>query len=224
MLRRSAAGNIRYALAAAGVPRASAHRARRRIARRWSGSTVSSAARRGGCRAASSSGWRWRARWRAIRRCCFSTSRPPASIPPPPRRSRTSCAPSAARGVKVVMATHDLGQARRLAGDIVLLHRGRLIESGPAAEFLRPIRARRKRGHSSPANCWSRRNDTRRRIHHVHIASAYRSPSRSAPSSLAAPRRSRRTNRSWWPRPPRRRIPACSNICCRSSRPRPASR
>ena len=41
----------------------------------------------------------------------------------------------AARGVKVVMATHDLGQARRLAGDIVLLHRGRLIEQAPAAEF-----------------------------------------------------------------------------------------
>jgi tungstate transport system ATP-binding protein len=40
-----------------------------------------------------------------------------------------------ARGVKVIMATHDLGQARRLAGDIVLLNRGRLVESTPAAEF-----------------------------------------------------------------------------------------
>ena len=33
------------------------------------------------------------------------------------------------------MSTHDLGQARRLAGEIVLLHRGRLIESGAAADF-----------------------------------------------------------------------------------------
>ena len=41
----------------------------------------------------------------------------------------------AARGIKVVMSTHDLGEARRLAGEIVLLHRGRVIESGPAAEF-----------------------------------------------------------------------------------------
>jgi tungstate transport system ATP-binding protein len=41
----------------------------------------------------------------------------------------------AARGIKVVMATHDLGEARRLAGDIVLMHRGRVIESGSAAEF-----------------------------------------------------------------------------------------
>ena len=39
------------------------------------------------------------------------------------------------------MSTHDLGQARRLAGDIVLLHRGRLIESGPAAEFFANPRA-----------------------------------------------------------------------------------
>jgi tungstate transport system ATP-binding protein len=41
----------------------------------------------------------------------------------------------AARGVKVVMSTHDLGQARRLASDIVLLHRGRVMETGPAAAF-----------------------------------------------------------------------------------------
>jgi tungstate transport system ATP-binding protein len=39
------------------------------------------------------------------------------------------------RGVKVVMSTHDLGQARRMGGEIVLLHRGRLIETGPADEF-----------------------------------------------------------------------------------------
>ena len=41
----------------------------------------------------------------------------------------------AARGIKVVMATHDLGEARRLAGDIVLLHRGRVIEMAAAATF-----------------------------------------------------------------------------------------
>jgi tungstate transport system ATP-binding protein len=41
----------------------------------------------------------------------------------------------AARGVKVVMSTHDLGQARRIAGDIVLLHRGRVIEAAPVSDF-----------------------------------------------------------------------------------------
>ena len=38
-------------------------------------------------------------------------------------------------GVKIVMATQDLGEARRLAGDIIFLHRGGVIESGPADAF-----------------------------------------------------------------------------------------
>ena len=33
------------------------------------------------------------------------------------------------------MTTHNLAQARRLAGDIVLMHRGRVIETRPADEF-----------------------------------------------------------------------------------------
>lgn len=41
----------------------------------------------------------------------------------------------AARGTKIVMTTHDLGQARRLAGDVVFIHRGRLLEQAPAASF-----------------------------------------------------------------------------------------
>ena len=39
------------------------------------------------------------------------------------------------RNIKVVMATHDLGEARRLAGDIVMLHRGRIVETADAASF-----------------------------------------------------------------------------------------
>ncbi len=42
---------------------------------------------------------------------------------------------TAARGVKVVMATHDLGEARRLAGDVVFLAAGRLVEFAPAPAF-----------------------------------------------------------------------------------------
>lgn len=41
----------------------------------------------------------------------------------------------AATGTKIVMTTHDLGQARRLAGDIVFLHRGRVAERTPATDF-----------------------------------------------------------------------------------------
>jgi tungstate transport system ATP-binding protein len=41
----------------------------------------------------------------------------------------------AASGVKIVMATHDIGQARRLAGDIVFLVRGRVVEHAAAERF-----------------------------------------------------------------------------------------
>ncbi len=38
-------------------------------------------------------------------------------------------------GTKIVMTTHDLAQARRLADEIVFLHRGRMLEQRPAADF-----------------------------------------------------------------------------------------
>jgi tungstate transport system ATP-binding protein len=38
-------------------------------------------------------------------------------------------------GITIVMTTHNLGQARRLAEGVAFLHRGRLIEQGPAADF-----------------------------------------------------------------------------------------
>lgn len=40
-----------------------------------------------------------------------------------------------AEGVKVVMTTHDLGQARRLADEVLFIHKGRLLEHTPATEF-----------------------------------------------------------------------------------------
>jgi len=41
----------------------------------------------------------------------------------------------AERGVKVVFITHDLGQARRLADDVVFMHRGKLMEHTRAEQF-----------------------------------------------------------------------------------------
>ena len=38
-------------------------------------------------------------------------------------------------GTGIVLVTHDIGQARRLAREILFLHRGRLIERRPAEEF-----------------------------------------------------------------------------------------
>ena len=39
------------------------------------------------------------------------------------------------RGIKIIVVTHDVGQARRLAQDVVFLHRGRVIEHRPAKIF-----------------------------------------------------------------------------------------
>jgi tungstate transport system ATP-binding protein len=40
-----------------------------------------------------------------------------------------------AAGTKILMTTHDIAQARRLAADVMFLHEGRLLEHAPAAEF-----------------------------------------------------------------------------------------
>ncbi|AML50160.1 ATP-binding cassette domain-containing protein [Falsihalocynthiibacter arcticus] len=42
---------------------------------------------------------------------------------------------TAASGTRILMATHDLGQSRRLATDVVFMLSGRIHETGPAAQF-----------------------------------------------------------------------------------------
>ena len=39
------------------------------------------------------------------------------------------------RGVRAIFVTHDMGQARRMADDVVFLHRGRIAEHTPAQKF-----------------------------------------------------------------------------------------
>ncbi|WP_338110936.1 ATP-binding cassette domain-containing protein [Roseivivax marinus] len=41
------------------------------------------------------------------------------------------------RGVRIIFVTHDVGQARRMADDVVFLFRGRVEEHRPAADFFR---------------------------------------------------------------------------------------
>jgi tungstate transport system ATP-binding protein len=134
MLRRSASGNVRYALAAAGVPRDErAARAAELLALVGLQGFESRPARR------LSGGEQQRlALARALARdpAVLFLDEPTASLDPYAIKAIEDIVRAVtARGVKVVMSTHDLGQAKRLGGDIVLLHRGRLIESGPAAEF-----------------------------------------------------------------------------------------
>ncbi|MFC4353072.1 ATP-binding cassette domain-containing protein [Fodinicurvata halophila] len=40
-----------------------------------------------------------------------------------------------AEGVKIVMTTHDMGQARRIADNVLFLHHGQLLEQTPADRF-----------------------------------------------------------------------------------------
>lgn len=46
-----------------------------------------------------------------------------------------SLADVARQGVRILMSTHDLGQARRLADDVLFMVGGRLAEHGPAQTF-----------------------------------------------------------------------------------------
>jgi tungstate transport system ATP-binding protein len=45
-------------------------------------------------------------------------------------------------GTAIVMTTHDMGQAKRLAERVLFLHRGRLVEDTPADEFFNQPRSR----------------------------------------------------------------------------------
>ena len=39
------------------------------------------------------------------------------------------------RGVRIIFVSHDMGQARRMADDVVFLHAGQVIEHSPAHDF-----------------------------------------------------------------------------------------
>lgn len=134
MLRRSAAANIAYALGAAGVPRA---RHEERIAELMTLVGLGSLAARP-ARKLSGGEQQRLALARALARdpSVLLLDEPTASLDPAATKSIEDIVRAVAqRGVKVVMSTHDLGQARRLGGDVMLMHRGRVIEQGPAAEF-----------------------------------------------------------------------------------------
>ena len=39
------------------------------------------------------------------------------------------------RGIKIILVTHDIGQARRMADEVLFLHKGCITEQSPANEF-----------------------------------------------------------------------------------------
>lgn len=134
MLRRSCAGNLAYALAAAGVVGAD-HKSRLADLLRIVG--LEAVADRP-ARKLSGGEQQRLALARALARnpTVLFLDEPTASLDPAATKAIEDLVRTVSEtGVKVVMATHDLGEARRLAGEILLLHRGELIESRPAQKF-----------------------------------------------------------------------------------------
>ena len=134
MLRRSVAANVDYALKAATVPRSErGDRLDELLALVGLTELAERPARR------LSGGERQRlALARALARnpAVLFLDEPTASLDPAATKAFEDLIGAIAeRHIKVVMATHDLGEARRLAGDVVLLHRGRLVEAGAAPQF-----------------------------------------------------------------------------------------
>jgi tungstate transport system ATP-binding protein len=134
MLRRSAGSNIRYALAAAGVPRAlRAKRTSELLAQVGLEAVADRPARR------LSGGEQQRlalARALAKDPDVLFLDEPTASLDPAATKAVEEVIRAvSARGIKVVMSTHDLGEARRLAGEVVLIHSGRVIESAASETF-----------------------------------------------------------------------------------------
>ncbi len=134
MLRRSARANVIHALAAVGAGRAErAQRADAALAHFGLAPLADRPAR------LMSGGEQQRlaiARaWSLSPEVVFLDEPTSALDPGATRQVEAMLATLRAEGVTLMLATHDLGQARRLADHVIVLHRGRIVESGPATPF-----------------------------------------------------------------------------------------
>jgi tungstate transport system ATP-binding protein len=136
MLRRSALGNVTYALRLAGVPR--------RLLEEQALAALRAVGLESHARVAArvlSGGEQQRlalARVWALHPQVLFLDEPTANLDPASTHEIEKIILDLhAAGIKIVMVTHNLGQARRLGDEILFLHEGRLIERGPAESFLR---------------------------------------------------------------------------------------
>jgi tungstate transport system ATP-binding protein len=134
MLRRSALDNVRYALKAAGVPR------RERDALALAALDRAALGHLAGAPARVLSGGEQQrlsiARALATAPDVLFLDEPTANLDPAATVAIEDMMREArAQGTKVVLVTHDVGQARRLADEVVFMHQGRIDEAGPAGRF-----------------------------------------------------------------------------------------
>lgn len=134
LLRRSVAANINYALSLKKVPR---RERRPRIAEALARTDLTQLADRparvlsGGeqQRLALARAW-------ALRPQVLLLDEPTANLDPAATQAIEALIRAIHQtGTTIMMTTHNLGQAQRLASDVLFLHRGRLLEQTPAREF-----------------------------------------------------------------------------------------
>src|SRR5262245_2586646 len=134
MLRRSALANLEYALQLAGVrPSERRQRARQALESVGLAALASHPARvlSGGeqQRLALARAW-------SLHPQVLFLDEPTANPDPTATREiETAIAAVHAEGTKIVMTTHNLGQARRLGDEVLFLHQGRLVERSPVERF-----------------------------------------------------------------------------------------
>ncbi len=136
LLRRSALANVLHALRVAGIPRIHRRpRAREALVKVGLDGLRAHPARvlSGGeqQRLALARAW-------ALRPEVLFLDEPTASLDPGATQEIESIiAAMHGAGTKIIMVTHSLGQARRMADEILFLHQGRLIERAPAESFFK---------------------------------------------------------------------------------------
>ena len=134
LLRRSVSANVRYALRLAGVP--SRERAAR-IRAVLDASGLAALAQRPARRLSGGEQQRVAlARAAALEPSVLFLDEPTASLDPAASRAIEERVRAIhAAGTTIVMSTHNLAQARRLAERVIFLQAGRLIEATSADEF-----------------------------------------------------------------------------------------
>ena len=134
MMRRSVKANVEYPLRAAGFPRADiTDRVERLLKLGGLEGLAQSSAR------VLSGGERQRlalVRTLATEPEVLLLDEPTASLDPASTLAiERMVAEVRDAGVRSVLITHDIAQARRLADDIILMHRGRIVEHAPVKRF-----------------------------------------------------------------------------------------
>jgi tungstate transport system ATP-binding protein len=144
LLRRSVAGNLDFVMRRLGLPRV--ERAARRDellqiggladkARQWARSLSGGEAQRLAI-----------LRALAVEPDILFLDEPTSALDPAATKAVEGLVRQAhARGTRIIMVTHDIGQARRLADDVVVLHGGQVTEHTPATEFFDRPRSRAAR-------------------------------------------------------------------------------